>query len=238
MRSFSYGLHGGASIGASILFLILCIQSTIGTPTSPPWPKADKIPQIAPSNRPAELIPRTSVHQPGTVALSTRQVRGQDIKIIFRRFVKFAAVPAIAVGVSAASSGGIPPILDFLAKVASSLRSHTFFNESSTAIDIFYGGLRLYVSLFDKNGVAVTGITKINEVVTRVIEVVETLAGYARRGYAGFCEGLTPLRIAVGSFTLGFILAPRLYNLYEDYFGGLPALPPPHFVPPPGNALG
>ncbi|KAL8670703.1 MAG: hypothetical protein Q9168_004773 [Polycauliona sp. 1 TL-2023] len=229
-------------IRASMLLLTLCIQKAIGVPTGPQFFESPSVAQTGPPERQVEpyLSTNTALSNP---AIFPRQADGiqqrEDIKIIFRRFVRVVGATATAAGGPFAASGGeIPPILSFLANVTASLHSHTFLEPNSSAIDILYGGLRLYISIFDKDGIAVAGITQIPEIINRIIDVLETLADYVRRGYAGLCELMTPFVLStIGGVTLGVV-----FTVWRDGFSGLGGNPPlvlPPVIPRfPGEVLG
>lgn len=119
-----------------------------------------------------------------------------------RQFIRLAAKTGGLVGQAAAPSGGLPPIVEFLARVAAGLRSGGFSLQNDKVLDVFYGGFRIYVSLLGENG------EEIVEVTARLVEVVETIADWARRGYAGLVEHTTAItipKIVVG-FTMAVVL--------------------------------
>ncbi|KAI4281089.1 MAG: hypothetical protein L6R38_003951 [Xanthoria sp. 2 TBL-2021] len=63
------------------------------------------------------------------------------------------------VGQAAAPSGGLPPIVEFLARVAAGLRSGGFSLQNDKVLDVFYGGFRIYVSLLGENGEEIVEVT-------------------------------------------------------------------------------
>ncbi|KAI4220150.1 MAG: hypothetical protein L6R36_007829 [Xanthoria steineri] len=157
---------------------------------------------------------------------ANERTRKQDPKIIIRRFIRLAAQTGGLVGQAASSSGGIPPIIEFLTRVAAGLRSGGFTIPKDKVLAIFYGGFRLYVSLRDNNGKALAGITKIAAVTARLVEVVETMEDWARRGYAGLVELTTSLS-ASSKMATGLTLALALTIWRDRDVGILLDLPAP-----------
>lgn len=145
--------------------------------------------------------------------MHTKGGRGEDANIIIQQFIRFAAKTGGLVGQAAASSGGLPPIVEFLARVTAGLRSGGFSLQNDKVPDVFYGGFRLYVSLLDGNGKAFARITKIAEVTARLVEVVETIENWARRGYTGLVEFTTT--ITIPNIVAGFTIAVFL-TLWRD----------------------
>ena len=140
---------------------------------------------------------------------ANERTKEQDPNIIIRRFIRLAAQAGGLIGQAASSSGGIPPIIEFLARVAASLRSGGFTIPNDKVLDIFYGGFRLHITLRDGNGKALAGITKIAAVTARLVEVVETMEDWARRGYAGLVELITTASVSsklATSLTLALVL--------------------------------
>ena len=212
----------GVMIKFLVILLSINIWATLGSPTSPsislpdyPYharasmeraPKYSPIPSLS---TPTDLHPRAN-----------ERTKEQDPNIIIRRFIRLAAQTGGLISQAASSSGGIPPIIKFLARIAAGLRSGGFTIPNDKVLDIFYGGFRLYVSLRDENGAALAGITKIAAVAARLVEVVETMEDWARRGYAGLVELTTSLpassKVATG-LTLALVL-----TIWRD--GGLGVL--------------
>ena len=205
-----------------LLLLTINIKATLSSPTSPsislsnypyharaPIDRAPKHSLLSSLSNPTYLHPRAN-----------ERTKEQDPNIIIRRFIRLAAQTGGLIGQAASSSGGIPPIIEFLARVAAGLRSGGFTIPNDRVLDIFYGGFRLYVSLRDENGATLAGTTKIAAVTARLVEVVETMEDWARRGYAGLVELTTSLpatsRVATG-LTLALVL-----TIWRD--GGLGVL--------------
>ncbi|CAO1601152.1 hypothetical protein XANCAGTX0491_004816 [Xanthoria calcicola] len=160
-----------------------------------PTPKHNLIPSLS---TPTDLYPRAN-----------ERTKEQDPNIIIRRFIRLAAQTGGLIGQAASSSGGIPPIIEFLARVAAGLRSGGFTIPNDKVLDIFYGGFRLHITLRDGNGKALAGITKIAAITARLVEVVETMEDWARRGYAGLVELITTASLSsklATSLTLALVL--------------------------------
>ncbi|KAI4098394.1 MAG: hypothetical protein LQ339_006449 [Xanthoria mediterranea] len=194
-----------------LLLLTIDIWATISSPTSPSTSLSD-YPYHA--RTPLEPIPKhnllSSISNPTDLhPRANERTKKQEPNIIIRRFIRLAAQTGGLVSQAASSSGGIPPIIQFLARVAAGLRSGGFTTPNDKVLDIFYGGFRLHITLRDGNGKALAGITKIAAVTARLVEVVETMKDWARRGNAGLVELITTASVSsklATSFTLALVL--------------------------------
>ena len=99
--------------------------------------------------------------------------------------MKFSPETGELIAGHVATSRRRTPVIGFLTRVSQGLHADRFLTEDDKVLDVYHGKLRIYTYMQDENGLVVAGLAKIAGVKAGLLQIVDRLSDYARRGYEG-----------------------------------------------------